>query len=85
MPTTGAAARRPGEEELEGTGSGVVLRAVSHLFREVQAARAVSGDTITVKVSFLQIYNERVYDLLNPAHLRLCPGDAVSSKGSVVH
>ena len=31
------------------------------------------------KVSFLQIYNERIYDLLNPAHLRAMKDDTATA------
>ncbi|CAK0884507.1 unnamed protein product [Prorocentrum cordatum] len=54
---------------------GLVPRAASLLFERVEAmqerARAegrVNADTFIVKASFLQIYNEHVYDLLNPVH-----------------
>merc|ERR1719393_167781 len=54
-------------------------RAVGELMRRVGAVRAETGDAITVKVSFLQIYNERIYDLLNPAHLRAMKDDTATA------
>lgn len=53
---------------------GVVPRAVEELFARVaqlreQCASMEDGmtDSFTVKVSFMQVYKERVFDLLNPA------------------
>ncbi|CAE8619434.1 unnamed protein product, partial [Polarella glacialis] len=56
---------------------GVVPRAVRELFARIDLLRKPSlwspegetGESFDVKVSFLQIYNERLYDLLNPATL----------------
>jgi kinesin family protein 6/9 len=42
---------------------GVVPRAVMHLFREI---RARPETAFVVKVSYIEIYNEAMYDLLNP-------------------
>jgi hypothetical protein len=44
---------------------GISQRAVIDLFREVKKAHGEKKH-INVFCSFLQIYNERVYDLLNP-------------------
>lgn len=48
---------------------GYTPRAVGRLFERIDEARLVSPDSFTVKASFMQIYNEKVYDLLNPVHL----------------
>lgn len=53
---------------------GIVPRAVNRLFAHAEArqaqARAEDGmeETFCVKVSFLQIYKEKIFDLLNPLH-----------------
>lgn len=55
---------------------GIVPRAVHELFRRVddlrgQAAASAQDDVMfSVKVSFLQIYKERIYDLLNSESLK---------------
>jgi len=49
-------------EECSDAGGGLVGRAVSQLFRFVAAADA--GDCFRVLVSFFEIYNENVHDLL---------------------
>ena len=44
---------------------GVTQRAVMDLFREVRRVKEEEGKHVNVFCSFLQIYNERVFDLLN--------------------
>jgi hypothetical protein len=44
---------------------GVIPRALKYMFGKV---RESTGRSFTVSVSFLQIYNERIYDLLNSAN-----------------
>jgi hypothetical protein len=44
---------------------GLTQRAITDLFKEVRKSKEQEGKHISVFVSFLQIYNERVYDLLN--------------------
>ena len=49
---------------------GMVPRAVMALFDRVEAIRAkeaLGANACVVRVSFLQIYNEKVFDLLNPS------------------
>jgi Kinesin motor domain len=36
------------------------------LFKQVKKVKETQGKHVNVFCSFLQIYNERVYDLLNP-------------------
>jgi len=64
---------------------GVVPRSVFELFyaiRELELAGKVpEGESYVVKVSFLQIYNENVYDLLNPALLTQAGGKAETKPG----
>eukprot|EP00747_Dinoflagellata_sp_TGD_P164372 gnl/TRDRNA2_/TRDRNA2_184233_c0_seq1.p1 gnl/TRDRNA2_/TRDRNA2_184233_c0~~gnl/TRDRNA2_/TRDRNA2_184233_c0_seq1.p1 ORF type:complete len:1112 (+),score=246.06 gnl/TRDRNA2_/TRDRNA2_184233_c0_seq1:41-3376(+) len=52
---------------------GIVPRAISELFSRLdsqglKADSEAKSDSFLVKVSFLQIYKERIYDLLNPVH-----------------
>ena len=44
---------------------GLVQRSVADLVRLVQPLRQTKN--VTMNVSFMQIYNEKIYDLLNPA------------------
>ena len=46
---------------------GVIPRAIRELFSQVEAKRAESDgkSKITVKIQYIQLYNEKVYDLLN--------------------
>lgn len=49
---------------------GITYRAVSDLFKEIKRVKEEDGKHINVFCSFLQIYNERVYDLLNETSLK---------------
>jgi kinesin family protein 6/9 len=42
---------------------GVIPRTISYLFREIEGRRS-AGDSVSVRVSYLEIYNEVLYDLL---------------------
>ena len=68
----GAGGRRARTRGVIGTSDegriGLVPRIGMHLF-ERMAQRKGGGSEFTVKCSFLQIYNEQIYDLLNSAHL----------------
>jgi hypothetical protein len=41
---------------------------------EAQAARVAFDRKISINVSFMQIYNEKIYDLLNGSFFRRKPG-----------
>ena len=45
----------------------MIPRAIRELFSQVEAKRAESDgkSKITVKIQYIQLYNEKVYDLLN--------------------
>jgi regulator of replication initiation timing len=49
---------------------GLVPRTINSFYAAI-AKMAATGKEISVQCSFLQIYNEQIYDLLNPGHLRL--------------
>jgi hypothetical protein len=53
-----------GEEE--NLHSGIIPRIFSSLFEMIESNHE---RTFGISMSFLQIYNERIYDLLNPAGL----------------
>lgn len=46
--------------------SGVIPKIFSRLFQQIDSNKE---RTYSVYLSFLQIYNERIFDLLNPAGL----------------
>lgn len=48
---------------------GITQRAVKELFQQVQHKKDKHGKHISVFVSFLQIYSEKVFDLLNLSNL----------------
>ena len=47
---------------------GITQRGVMELFEQIESVRQEAGENrhISVFASFLQIYNEKVFDLLNP-------------------
>ena len=48
---------------------GLIPRALSRLFDAVRAAETAGGDTTyEVLVSYMEVYNETAYDLLDPEH-----------------
>ena len=47
--------------------NGITIRSIRECFRQ---ASQVQEKSVTISVSFLQIYNEKVYDLLNTGHLK---------------
>lgn len=49
---------------------GLVQRCSKLLLQEISRVRAETKRKITVNVSFMQIYNERIYDLLNGSMFR---------------
>jgi hypothetical protein len=49
---------------------GLVPRALTHMYARVRARAAASGESVVVRASYCEVYNEHVYDLL-------VPGDAL--------
>ena len=60
---------------------GITQRAVNDLFKEIRRSKEEDGKHISIFVSFLQIYNERVYDLLN-AHSLNSKSGSTSHRGT---
>lgn len=52
----------------ENQNNGVTVRAIRDAFR--QAENMKKEKHVNIYVSFLQIYNEKVFDLLNSTHLK---------------
>ena len=50
---------------VKGDTLGLVQRCVGQLLTEVQEKRKNSQNRISVNISFLQLYNEKIFDLLN--------------------
>lgn len=58
---------RAGKVQINDSDAGISIRAVYDLFGQ---AAACKDRTITISVSMLQIYNEKVFDLLNKTTLK---------------
>ena len=61
---------RAGKVQINDMDSGISIRAVKDLFTQASGCK---DRTISIRVSFLQIYNEKVFDLLNKANLKNDP------------
>merc|ERR1740129_62456 len=59
-----------GGELLEDEGRGVITRALQHVFTQLKDKKE-DHQFLTVKISFLEIKKEQVYDLLNPSKARV--------------
>ena len=60
---------RAGKVQMNNIGEvGLTVRAINEIFTQAEAAKRTR--TVNIYVSFLQIYNERVYDLLNAQGLK---------------
>lgn len=66
--------------------SGVIPRALSQIFDKLERAADDEGSEFTVKVSFLELYNEEIFDLLSAAEdlNKLKMFDDPLHKGSVI-
>lgn len=61
-----------GNASKEGADVGITQSSIHEMFAKVENAKqSDSSRHFTVLVSFLQIYNEKVYDLLNPNSVNL--------------
>jgi kinesin family protein 4/21/27 len=55
----------PGDDENDDNRHGITFRSIKELFDQVNVRKASSGKYYRIYCSFLQIYNEKIYDLLN--------------------
>ena len=62
----------------EDANNGISIRAIREAFKQAEDLRKEKH--ITISCSFLQIYNEKVFDLLNSGQLK--KGNAQQSQGS---
>jgi len=53
-----------------GANEGIVPRSVRHLFELLSHEKHAGRKKFTVTCSYLQVYKERIYDLLNKSHLK---------------
>lgn len=53
-------------DEVHTSGYGVLPRAIKELFREAKRKQDAEGTLVQVVVSYMEIYNDRLYDLLQP-------------------
>lgn len=61
--------KHDGDSYVSGEMKGIVARAVEDLFVRIARLKAHNGKTYNVTCSFLQIYNEKIFDLLsNTSH-----------------
>jgi len=51
-------------EETEPINSGIIPKIFRNLFQQIKASK---DRTYSIALSFLQIYNEKIFDLLNPS------------------
>jgi len=58
------------EDMLEDEGRGVITRALQHVFTQLKDKKD-DYPFLTIKISFLEITKEQVYDLLNPSKARV--------------
>jgi len=56
----------------ENLNNGISIRAIKEAFQLVEQARKTKH--ITISCSFMQIYNEKVFDLLNTIKIKKVPG-----------
>lgn len=54
---------------------GLIQRSVQKLIEKVQPLRSYKN--VQMNVSFLQIYNEKIYDLLNPGMFKRAKGEGL--------
>ncbi|XP_043480001.1 kinesin-like protein Klp61F [Leptopilina heterotoma] len=73
----------PGLQWQSDTSAGIIPRALSHLFDEI---RTLDAQEYSVRVSFLELYNEELFDLLSPnddaSKIRLY--EDAAKKGAVI-
>ena len=58
-----------------GTQHGLIQRSIQKLIEKIQPLRSYKN--VQMNVSFLQIYNEKIYDLLNPGMFKRAKGEGL--------
>jgi hypothetical protein len=58
--------------------TGLTIRAIQEVFEQAAARK---DKTVQISISFLQIYNEKVFDLLNSQTLKGKPGNKLQKTG----
>lgn len=64
------------ENTQDGSNLALVQRSITTLVRKVAPLKKTRS--ISLNVSFLQVYNEKIYDLLNPGMFKKMKGDNIS-------
>ena len=54
---------------------GLVQRSVKNLIRAIEPLK--KNKKVSLNISFMQIYNEKIYDLLNPGMFKRVKGEAL--------
>lgn len=54
---------------------GITPRAIRQLFQEISSLTKLGQKRYVVNCSFLQVYKERIYDMLNVSHMQLVIND----------
>lgn len=62
---------------------GLIPRALSHLFRRIAEEESMHGTEVTCRCSYIEIYNETIYDLLDGGAGRVCSLREDTKKGGV--
>lgn len=71
-----------GSESKQGMEVGITQTAVNELFTRVREAKQLEPTRhFSILVSFLQIYNEKVFDLLNPTSSPIAKRGGASATG----
>lgn len=67
-----------------GDNEGIVPRSIKHVFDLINSESALGQKKFTVSCSYFQVYKEKIYDLLNKAHLKRIVTDGPGLKLKLV-
>ena len=67
-----------------GDNEGIVPRSIKHVFDLIKSESALGHKKFTVSCSYFQVYKEKIYDLLNKAHLKRIVTDGPGLKLKLV-
>ncbi len=68
----------------QGENEGVVPRSISLLFDMIKQESSIGRKRFTVHCSYMQVYKEKIYDLLNKSHLKRLMTDGPGLKLKLV-